>query len=126
MDKNPQVTPPAGSPANPIPLARDKKLLRRYYAGERLRSPLGGYLDVLGIREAEGGEGRVLLECNTSSLRFVLMVPKAARTELAKVKEVLEAGEDPTCPRHGPYQRLSRSGRQWICPLCGVAFGKSL
>ena len=126
MDKNPAAQPPAGSPANPIPLAKDKKLLRRYYAGERLRSPLGGYLDVLGIREAEGGHGQVLLECNTSSLRFVLMVPKATRAELAKVKEALEAGEDTACPRHGPHQRLARSGRQWICPLCGVSYGKSI
>jgi hypothetical protein len=124
MDRNPEAQPPAGSPANPIPLARDKKVLRRYYAGERLRSPLGGYLDVLGIREGEGGNGRVLLECNASSLRFVLVVPKATRAEVQMVKEALEAGDDPVCPRHGPYQRLSRSGRHWACPLCGVAYAK--
>jgi hypothetical protein len=125
MPKNPEAQPPAGSPANPIPLARDKKLLRRYYAGERLRSPLGGYLDVLGIREAEKGQGQVLLECNASSLRFALMVPKATGAEVAAVKEALEAREEPVCPRHGSYQRLKKSGRKWVCPLCGVSFGKS-
>lgn len=126
MDRNPGAQAPAGSPANPIPLARDKKVLRRYYAGERLRSPLGGYLDVLGIREGEGGNGQVLLECNASSLRFVLVVPKATRAEAAKVKEALDAKDDPVCPRHGPYQRLSRSGRHWVCPLCGVAYARFL
>jgi len=126
MVKNSEASPPAGSPLNPIPLPKERKLLRRYYAGERLRSPLGGQLDVLGIREGEGGGGRVLLECNTSSLRFVLMVPRASKAEVAKVKEAVEAGEEPACPRHGPYQRLARSGRRWACPLCGVSFGKSI
>ncbi len=125
MNKNSEAQPPPGSPTNPIPLSRHKKLLQRFYGGERLRSPLGGHLDVLGIREGEGGRGQVLLECNTSSLRFVLTVPRATRTELAKVKEALEAGDEPVCPRHGPFQRLSRSGRQLICPLCGVPFGKA-
>lgn len=85
---------------------------------------MGGYLDILGVREGADGIGKVMLECNTSSLRFVLEVPKATRTERAKVKEVVEAGDDPTCPRHGPYQRLARSGKNWICPLCGVSFGR--
>ena len=116
--------PQPGSPTNPIPLPREKKTLSRYYKGERLRSPMGGYLDILGVREGEDGNGRVMLECNTSSLRYVLEVPKATRTERAKVKEVLDAGDDPTCPRHGPYQRLVRSGKHWACPLCGVSYGR--
>jgi len=86
---------------------------------------MGGQLDVLGVREGEGGTGRVLMECNVSSLRFVLVIPKATRTEKAKVKEVLEAGDDPLCPRHGSHQRLSKSGKNWVCPLCGVSYGKS-
>ena len=32
--------PPPGSPANPIPLPKSKKLLERYYAGKRLSLPL--------------------------------------------------------------------------------------
>jgi hypothetical protein len=115
----------AGSPGNPIPLPKDKKLLQKYYAGERLSSPLGGQLDVLGIRESEEGTGRVLLECNTSSLRFVLVIPKATRTEKSKVKEQLSQGDDPHCPRHGPYELLTKSGKDLMCPLCAVSFGKS-
>jgi hypothetical protein len=125
MDRKLVAEPQPGSPANPIPLPKDKKLLQRYYSGERLDSPMGGQLDILGVREGEGGTGRALLECNTSSLRFVLVIPKATRTERAKVKEALEAGEDLFCPRHGPYQRLSKSGKQWVCSECGVPYGKS-
>jgi hypothetical protein len=115
----------AGSPANPIPLPKEKKLLQKYYAGERLPSPMGGQLDILGVREGEGGIGHILLECNTSSLRFVLVIPKATRTEKAKVKERLAGGDDPYCPRHGVHHPLSKSGKEWVCALCAVSFGKS-
>jgi hypothetical protein len=125
MDTNLLSGPQAGSPANPIPLPKDRKVLQRYYGGERLSSPLGGLLDVLGVREGEGGTGRVLLECNTSSLRFVLLIPKATRKERAAIKEALEAGNDLFCPRHGKSQRLSKSGKNWVCPECGVSYGKS-
>lgn len=125
MDRKVVSEPPAGSPSNPIPLAKSKKLLEAYYQGRRLESPLGGQLDILGIREGENKAGRVMLECNTSSLRFVLVIPKATRTEKAKIKEAIEAGDDLYCPRHGLDQRLTKSGKDWICPLCGVAYGKS-
>ena len=115
----------AGSPGNPIPLPKEKKLLQKYYAGERLPSPLGGQLDILGVREGEGGVGQVLLECNTSSLRFVLVIPKATRAEKSKVKEWLASGDDPYCPRHGSHHPLSKSGKAWMCSLCAVSFGKS-
>jgi len=116
--------PPPGSPGNPIPLSRDKKRLAKYYAGERLASPMGGQLDILGIRGGGRGTGRVLMECNASSLRFVLVIPKATSAEKAEVKKVAEKGEDPHCPRHGPRYPLSKSGKEWVCPLCAVAYGK--
>ena len=84
MDRNVASEPQAGSPANPIPLPKEKKVLQRYYAGERLDSPMGGQLDLLGVREGEDGTGWALLECNVSSLRYVLIIPKATRTEKAK------------------------------------------
>ena len=115
----------AGSPGNPIPLRKEKKLLQKYYAGERLPSPMGGQLDVLGVRDGKSGAGSVLLECNTSSLRFVLVIPKATRAEKAAMKEVLETGGDPVCPRHGVHHPLSKSGKDWVCPLCAVSYGKS-
>ena len=117
--------PPAGSPKNPIPLPKSKKLLERYYAGRRLPSPMGGHLDVLGVREGEKGRGRVLMECNTSSLRYVLIIPRATKAERDEMKEKMEEGEDLSCPRHGPGQRLTKSGKEWVCPLCGVTYGKS-
>lgn len=86
---------------------------------------MGGFLDVLGVREGEGGGGRVLLECNTSSLRFVLLIPRATKAERSAVHEVLEAGDDAHCPRHGLHQRLVKSGKKWLCPLCGVVYAKS-
>ncbi len=85
---------------------------------------MGGQLDLLGVREGEGGVGWVLLECNVSSLRYVLTIPKATRTERAKVKEAIEGGEELTCPRHGAFHRLSKSGRNWVCQDCGVVYGK--
>lgn len=115
----------AGSPGNPIPLPKDKKLLQKYYVGERLPSPLGGQLDILGVREGEGGTGQVLLECNVSSLRFVLVIPKATRAEKSQVKACLTEGGDPVCPRHGVHHPLSKSGKEWVCPLCSVSFAKS-
>jgi len=125
MDKKVISEPAAGSPTNPIVLPKSKKILESYYAGKRLESPLGGYLDVLGVREGEGGKGRVLMECNTSSLRFVLTVPRATKAEKAKVKEDIETEDDLLCPRHGPGQHLTKSGKYWVCALCGVSYGKS-
>jgi hypothetical protein len=113
-----------GSPANPILLPKDKKTLLAYYAGERLPSPMGGQFDILGVRDGEGGTGRVVLECNVSSLRYVLVIPKATRAERAVVKEAIEGKEESICPRHGHFQRLTKSGKDWVCGLCGVSFGK--
>ena len=78
-----------------------------------------------GAGEEELGKGRVLLECNTSSLRFVLVIPKATRAEKAEMKGVIEKGDDLFCPRHGLDGPLSKSGKNWVCNLCGVSFGKS-
>lgn len=119
----PEIQP--GSPKNPIQLPKNKKLLQKYYAGERLPSPMGGQLDILGVREGEKGTGRVLLECNTSSLRFVLVIPKATRAEKEQVKELAEKGGDPYCPRHGPYHPLSKSGKEWVCQHCAVSYGRA-
>ncbi|MBT8396195.1 MAG: hypothetical protein HKO65_00750 [Gemmatimonadetes bacterium] len=106
-------------------MPKTKKTLEAYYAGKRLESPQGGHLDILGIREGSTGLGRVLMECNTSSLRFVLRIPKATKTEKADIKKLIEAGEDLFCPRHGDDQRLTKSGKNWICALCGISYGKS-
>lgn len=113
-----------------FPLTKDAKrgreMLRRYYAGKRLPSPMGGFLEPLRVRAEDDGSGSALFECSTSSLRFELHIPKATRTERQKVKAQQDAGEDPTCPRHDdPPRRLQRVGTWLVCPACGVRFGRS-
>lgn len=108
-----------------LPLPEPKAALRAYYASNRLESPMGGYLEVLGVHPLEDGSAKVILECSTSSLRFELPIPAATRTEKAKVKQALADGVDPSCPRHAREIRLSREGRQLVCQRCGVAFGRA-
>jgi hypothetical protein len=104
---------------------RGKEAHRRYYAGQRMPSPMGGFLEPLRVRAEDDGSGTVIFECSTSSLRFSLAIPKATRTERQKVKNQQDAGEDPTCPRHDdPPRRLQRAGPYLICPLCGVRYGR--
>lgn len=113
-----------------IPLDKDskrgKQLLRRYYAGGRMDSPMGGFLEPLGVTPQGDGSGMALFECSTSSLRFTLTIPKATRTETKAVKDALAAGDDPACPRHvDPPRKLQRVGGQLVCAACGVRYGKA-
>jgi hypothetical protein len=102
----------------------EKQLLKQYYAGARMESPNGGYLMLLGIRPVEGGDAVGIFECSASSLRYEIPIPKATRTERKKVKDAMDAGEDPDCPRHGPGTRLMRAGRDLVCLSCGVAYAR--
>lgn len=111
--------------ADTLPLENEKRLLKAFYAGQRLPSPMGGFLEPLGVRPADGGGAVALFECSASSLRYELGIPKATRTERRKVREALGVGEDPDCPRHGPGCRLVRAGKDLVCPLCGIAYGKA-
>ena len=54
----------------PFPLSDEKDLLGLYYEGNRLPSPAGGFLMVLRVQPEDDGSGSILLECNTSSLRY--------------------------------------------------------
>jgi len=104
-------------------LAREKELLRHYYEGNRLPSPTGEFLMVLRVQPEADGSGSIILECSSSSLRYRLNVNKATRTERAKVREVLEKGGEPRCPRH-VNQLLIRVKNDLQCPLCGVRYAK--
>ena len=86
---------------------------------------MGGYLEILGVYALDDGSARLILECNTSSIRFDLPIRAATRTEKTKVKQSLAEGLDPHCPRHGAQQRLFRERSLLVCPLCGVPFGKA-
>ena len=111
--------------ADALQLDNEKQLLKQYYAGQRMDSPNGGYLMLLGITQTEGGEAVGIFECSVSSLRYEVVIPKATRTERKLVREVIEAGEDPDCPRHGPGSRLVRAGRDLVCTACGVAYARA-
>lgn len=113
------------APGAPLKLDNEKQLLKHYYAGQRMESPMGGYLMLLGLRQGEDGDSIGIFECSASSLRYELVIPKATRTERKKVKDALDDGEDPDCPRHGQGTRLVRAGRDLVCMACGVAYAKA-
>ena len=109
---------------NALHLENEKQLLKQYYAGQQMESPNGGFLIRLGIRRQEGGAATAIFECNVSWIRYEVTIPKATRTERKKVKDALNAGQDPVCPRHGAFARLVRAGKDLVCGDCGVAYAK--
>ena len=108
-----------------LQLEKPKQLLKQYYAGQQLPSPNGGFLILLGVRGSDDGSALAIFECSVSSLRYEVKIPKATRTERKQVKEILDAGGDPDCPRHGPGSRLTRAGKDLVCSECGVAYAKA-
>jgi hypothetical protein len=107
-----------------LQLDNEKQLLKQYYAGQQMGSPNGGFLILLGVRHAGDGSAVGIFECSVSSLRYELVIPKATRTERKKVRDAIDDGEDPDCPRHGSGQRLVRAGKDLVCTGCGVAYAK--
>lgn len=110
-----------------IPLEKEARTLRpQYYAGTRLSSPAGGFLEPLSVRSVADGSGVVLMECNASSLRYELRLPRATTRERKAVKAQQDEGVDPSCPRHvEPAERLRRMGDALVCPRCGVRYGRA-
>ena len=111
--------------AKGLPHPDPKGALKAFYAGQRLESPVGGFLEILGVHSLEGGSAELILECSSSSIRFQLPIKAATRTEKQKVKQALAEGDDPWCPRHGEAKRLYREGILLVCHACGVPFGKA-
>ncbi|MDA0327508.1 MAG: hypothetical protein O2958_00645 [Gemmatimonadetes bacterium] len=99
--------------------------MKRYYAGQQMESPNGGYLMLLGVRSGADGGSVGIFECSVSSLRYEIAIPKATRAERKKVKEAVDEGEEPECPRHGYTHRLVRAGKDLVCGSCGIAYGKA-
>ena len=110
--------------AEALRMEKAKQLLKKYYAGQRMESPNGGFLILLGIRPQQGGTAVGVFECSASSLRYEIVIPKATRTERKKVREALQQGGDPGCPRQGPEFRLVRAGKNLVCSHCGVAYAR--
>ena len=114
---------PLGEAALP---AKDEETLRQlYYAGAQLPSPMGGFLEVLHVQTEEDGSGIVIFECLSSSLRFRLPLKAATRTERKAVRDSMDAGMHPECPRHEEGRRLQRVGRNFICSACGVRYARA-
>ncbi len=105
-------------------LADEDGLLSIYYEGRRLPSPSGGFLMVLGVQPEAEGAGSVFLECTSSSLRYRMSVPKATRAERKKVRDLIDEGRDPECPRH-QGQLLVRIRHDLACSRCGVRYAKA-
>ncbi|MDH5590679.1 MAG: hypothetical protein OEZ65_06985 [Gemmatimonadota bacterium] len=124
MTKNNRTPVPPEVPADALPVDNAKAVLKGYYAGSQIPSPQGGFLMPLGVRTGDGGKGHLILECSASSLRYHVEIPKGTRVERSKVREVLDQGVEPDCPRHGRGQRLIRMGNDLVCQLCGVAFAR--
>ena len=123
MSKTKSETPPVEGDS-PFPLTDEKALLRLYYEGSRLPSPTDGFLILLRVQPEGDGSGSILFECNSSSLRFRLDVPKATRTERAKVKAMIDDDREPKCPRHHGEQLLIRVKNDFLCPRCGVRYAR--
>ena len=107
-----------------LQLDNEKQLLKQYYAGLQMESPNGGFLLLLGVRSLADGSAMGIFECSVSSLRYELSIPKGTRTERRKVRDSIDAGEEPDCPRHGPGTRLVRAGKDLVCTGCGVAYAR--
>jgi hypothetical protein len=116
--------PPEMTSYEPLELANKKDVLRHYYEGSQLPSPMDGFLAVIHVQPEEDGSGTVIFECLSSSLRFKMEIKKATRTERAKVKALMDSGMDPACPRHVDT-RLKRIGPNWVCPACGVRYARA-
>ncbi len=107
-----------------LTLPEEDNLLCLYYEGGRLPSPSGGFLMVLGVQAEAEGSGSVFLECTSSSLRYRMSVPKATRSERKKLRDLIDEGGDPECPRHRG-QLLVRIRHDLACSRCGVRYAKA-
>jgi len=108
-----------------LQLDNQSLILKKYYAGQQIPSPNGGFLMLLGVRGIEDGSAIGIFECSVSSLRYEVSIPKATRTERSKVKEVVDRAGEPDCPRHGAGTRLVRAGRDLVCRSCGIAYARA-
>ena len=107
-----------------LSLSDEDSLLSLYYDGGRMPPPSGGFLMVLGVHPEAEGSGSVLLECTSSSLQYRLTVPKATRAERKKVRDLIDEGGEPECPRH-QGELLVRIRHDFACPRCGVRYAKA-
>lgn len=126
MARTKTAAPPAPKGFGVEELAEAKKMERLFCSGRQVPSPMGGFLVPLGVKSEGDGTSTVLLECQSSSLRYQLPIRKATRTERSKVKDQIEEGLDPLCPRGEEGPSLTRRGNDWYCPRCNIKFGRAV
>ena len=105
-------------------LAEVKKMERLHCSGRQVPSPMGGFLEALGVREEKNGTSTVLFECKTSALRFQLPLRISTWRERRKVRLQSDEGLDPLCPRGELGPSLVRRGKDFFCPQCSIMFGR--
>lgn len=106
-------------------LDEPKKMEKLYCSGRQVPSPMGGFLVPLGVKAEEDGSSTVLLECQSSSLRYQLPIRKATRTEKSHVKDQVSDDLEPMCPRGDGAPALVRRGSDWYCPHCNIKYGRA-
>ena len=104
--------------------SQTKHLLAAYYEGTRLPSVAGGFFQILRVKSEEDGSGVVLLECGSSSLRYLMKIPKAKSVEKKDIQVEMKGGRELQCPRH-LAQPLNRLGNRYVCRKCGVTYAVS-
>ena len=105
-------------------LAEVKKMERLHCSGRQVPSPMGGFLEALGVREEKNGTSTVLFECKTSALRFQLPLRISTWRERRKVRLQSDEDLDPLCPRGELGPSLVRRGKDFFCPQCSIMFGR--
>jgi len=108
----------------PSPPLEKTDPLKHYFAGEMVPCPVGcgGFSEVVRVSTQDDGAGEVWFECLSCAQRKMFVIPPATMEERKSIFAALEAGLEPTCPRHTKQVPLRRRGRDFVCPECGVAF----
>lgn len=99
-------------------------VLREYYGGDGMPCPVqcGERADVVRVSTNEDGSGVLWVECASCAQRESYHISPPTTSERKKVREMVESGREPSCPRHDPPVALARVGRRLICPGCGVRY----
>jgi hypothetical protein len=118
------IAPRAPAPRDTMSLEEIRRdVVARYLTGETPACPVGcgGMAQVVRVSNLPNGAGDVWLECLSCAQRERFEIPAPTAQERQNAFDQLEAGNEPTCPRHGDrWVQLRRRGRDFACPECGI------
>jgi len=99
-------------------------LLESFYAGSEILCPqgCGGLVHIVRVGTLTDGRGELWLECGCCAQRERVTIPAPTPAELEATSALANPGLSPRCPRHASRVMLRYSGRQLICPECGVRY----